>query len=83
MGCPDSVYVPCLKCGETSEFQSKSGPNCCYIFELEDCPEDVLMDINRHSPNTCLKCGTKFEVKLHTKMVVQEVEETTATVVIV
>lgn len=57
-----SVMVPCPKCGEKSEFQSKGGECLLQIYELEDCPADVLGDVNRHAPNTCLKCGTVFEV---------------------
>ena len=63
MGFFDSVMVPCPKCGVRSEFQTKSGDCNMDIFEYPDVPEDVLWDVNRHSPNTCLKCGTKFQIK--------------------
>lgn len=62
MGMFYSVLVPCPKCGEKSEFQSKGGECLLQVYELEDCPFDVLSDINRHAPNTCLKCGAVFEV---------------------
>lgn len=64
MGCYDSVYVPCPKCNTVSEFQSKSGECTMREFMLENCPEDVLGDVNRHAPNTCEKCGTKYYVAI-------------------
>ena len=72
MGCFDSVMVPCPTCGERSEFQSKSGDCLLHVYNLEDCPPDVLGDVNRHAPNTCEKCGTVFAVQVstHAKSVV-------------
>ena len=64
MGCPDYVNVPCPRCGETTEFQSKGGPNCCMSYNLDDAPQDVLSDINRHSPYTCESCGYVFKVEV-------------------
>lgn len=62
MGCPDSVLVPCPKCGEGSWFQSKGGACLLRNFTLDECPDDVLSDVNRHAPNRCEKCGAVFEV---------------------
>lgn len=62
MGVFDSVFVPCPKCQEKVEFQSKSGPRCMLVFNLEEAPDDVLRDVNRHAPVTCPKCGTSFYV---------------------
>lgn len=64
MGMYDTVLVPCPKCGEESEFQSKGGDCLLFGYRLEDCPQDVLRDINRHSPNECEKCGTSFAIEL-------------------
>ena len=64
MGMFDSVYIPCPKCGEESEFQSKGGDCFLHNYSLEDCPQDVLSDVNRHSPVKCEKCGTFYEVSL-------------------
>ena len=60
MGMFDSIYAPCPKCGEESEFQSKGGDCFLECYNLVDVPYDVLLDANRHSPNTCEKCGTKY-----------------------
>lgn len=65
MGCYDSVMVPCPKCGERSEFQSKSGECLCREYMLEDCPEEVLGDVNRHAPNICGRCHTEYYVQFN------------------
>jgi len=74
MGMYDTVRVPCPNCGEKEEFQSKGGECLLEVYELENCPPDVMSNINRHSPCTCEKCGTVFAVKVQvtgTPVVVQ------------
>jgi hypothetical protein len=63
MGLYDIVKVPCPTCGTTSEFQTKSGACNMEVYELDDCPPDVITDVNRHAPNTCQKCKTKYGVR--------------------
>lgn len=60
----DVVFVPCPDCGEESEFQIKGGGCDMKYHILSDCPEDVLLDINRHSPNKCDNCGIEYEVDI-------------------
>lgn len=62
----DSVMVPCPKCGEEVEFQSKSGDCFLNVYKLDEAPPDVLVDINRHSPHQCTNpaCGVYFQVDL-------------------
>lgn len=62
MGCYDSIYVNCPKCGERSEFQSKGGECLLQDYTLETAPPEVLQDVNRHAPNECQKCGSWFYV---------------------
>jgi hypothetical protein len=69
MGMFDTVYVSCPECREELAFQSKSGDCCCIDYDLEDAPQDVLIDVNRHSPHTCPKCQTQFKVILMQKIV--------------
>jgi hypothetical protein len=64
MGMFDTVMVRCPRCGEKSEFQSKSGKCLLNVYELDDCPKDVLADVNRHAPNICEYCETVFAVDL-------------------
>lgn len=64
MGCFDIVRVPCPECGLEAEFQSKGGDRSMSTYDLNSCPEDVLSDVNRHSPHTCRKCGCKFDVEV-------------------
>ena len=71
MGVYDSVMVPCPRCGRSSEFQSKSGQCTLELYELDDCPQDVLADINRHSPHACdyKDCDSIFEVRFEDVLV--------------
>lgn len=63
MGMYDSVMVKCPNCGREHEFQSKSGECLLDVYTLEDCPEDVMKNVNRHSPCKCV-CGTWFHVDI-------------------
>lgn len=66
MGMFDSVWAKCPKCDEENEFQSKSGDCICANYDLDDCPDNVFADINRHSPCEC-DCGAKYSVDMETK----------------
>ena len=63
MGCFDTVIVPCPKCGKEEQFQSKSGGCFLQEVDLSSCPNDILQDVNRHSPYLC-ECGIYFEVDI-------------------
>ena len=63
MGCFDNVLVRCPTCGTPSEFQSKGGDCLLRVYRLENCPDDVLSDVNRHAPNQCEQCNTSFRVE--------------------
>lgn len=65
----DTVLVPCPDCGEIEQFQSKSGECLLDEYPLDECPQDVLLDVNRHSPYTCEKCNTVFAVSIEEKKV--------------
>lgn len=62
MGMYDTVMVPCPTCGVQAEFQSKSGNCKLETYTLEDAPDDVLLDVNRHAPLRCRACGAQFAV---------------------
>jgi predicted RNA-binding Zn-ribbon protein involved in translation (DUF1610 family) len=64
MGMYDTVRVPCPQCGERAEFQSKGGDCKLETYTLEDAPDDVLLDANRHSPMRCEKCGALFGIEI-------------------
>jgi hypothetical protein len=64
MGCYDTVLVPCPKCGEMEDFQSKGGDCFLAVYDLDKAPVEVLSDVNRHAPVTCEKCGTVFGVMI-------------------
>jgi len=63
MGCYDTVMVPCPSCGNREPFQTKSGECLLKEYDLEDAPQEVLGDVNRHAPYDCQKCGASFYVK--------------------
>lgn len=64
MGMFDTVLVKCPSCFKKHDFQSKSGDCILGYFNLKNCPDSVLLDVNRHSPVTC-KCGALFEVNIN------------------
>lgn len=66
MGMFDSVWVKCPNCGLEHEFQSKSGECILGNYVLDDCPDDVMEDINRHAPCTC-ECGASYKVDIPNK----------------
>ena len=63
MGMYDTVMVKCPKCDAEHEFQSKSGECLLEVYTLEDCPDDVMANVNRHSPYRC-DCGVSIEVDI-------------------
>lgn len=67
MGMFDTVLVKCPSCGTRNEFQTKSGECCLLVHNLEDCPDDMLGDVNRHAPVACDECGTIFQVDIPTR----------------
>jgi len=62
MGMYDIIWVPCPKCGNEIELQSKSGRRCLDEYTLETVPNDVLTGINSLSPYMCESCNTKFSI---------------------
>lgn len=62
----DTVLVSCPKCGKEHDFQTKGGECLLEIYTLEDCPDDAMEDVNRHSPHNC-NCGTMFQVDMPTR----------------
>jgi hypothetical protein len=64
VGMYDTVMVPCPQCGALSEFQSKSGNCKLDEYTLDEAPDVVLLDVNRHAPHTCAKCGVRFGVEI-------------------
>jgi hypothetical protein len=65
MGVYTTIMVPCPTCDVRAEFQSKSGGDgTLATYTLEDAPDDVLLDVNRHAPIRCHQCGTRFSVEI-------------------
>ena len=68
MGVYDTVRVPCPKCGEKADFQSKSGDCILSVYELNECPSDVLYGLQGYTHDEiCGKCGTLFSIFIHVR----------------
>ncbi len=63
MGMFDEIKVPCPKCKTFYYAQSKGGECLLKVYDLTNCPKDVLSDANRHAPFECEKCHTMFEIR--------------------
>ncbi|NJN06369.1 MAG: hypothetical protein HC814_08405 [Rhodobacteraceae bacterium] len=74
MGMFSTILVPCPGCGEKAHFQTKSGGCDFGCYELAEAPANELLDVNRHSPHKCDKCGVWFEVDLRVDHVVMSRE---------
>jgi hypothetical protein len=66
MGMFDSVWAKCPSCGQEHEFQSKSGDCILGNYTFENAPDDVMINVNRHSPVDC-DCGTLFEIDIENR----------------
>jgi len=62
MGMFDSVFVPCCKCLNPVEFQSKGGPCTLAAYDPEEVPADVASDLGGYVKE-CPKCKTPLEVR--------------------
>lgn len=62
MGMFDTVLVPCPKCGEEMEFQSKSGPCQLEEYKLGAVPAEILAGASIHT-ETC-SCGARVKLVL-------------------
>jgi len=69
MGVYDTILVKCPNCGAEHEFQSKSGYCILGVYDLSNCPDDVMIDVNRHSPYNC-ECGVKIAVDVYNRKAV-------------
>jgi RNase P subunit RPR2 len=69
MGMYDSIIVTCPNCGQEHEFQSKSGDCLLSVYNLDNCPNNVLSNVNRHSPVKC-DCGVFLEIDIENRKVI-------------
>jgi len=60
----DSVNVPCPKCGNRQEVQSRGGAGIGVNHDMESCPDNILIGVNHHALLICTHCSTVFELKL-------------------
>lgn len=65
MGCFDTVWVPCPRCGKKTGYQTKAGACALDHFDFADVPGHVWADI-ADTPNgkatICIGCGAHFKV---------------------
>ena len=67
MGMFDYVRLHCPSCRAEYLAQSKGGDCFLEAYDLIDCPEDVLSNVNRHAPFECTVCRTLFYVDQKTR----------------
>ncbi len=68
MGMFDSVFVPCPKCGEMLEFQSKEGKCYSKRYSHSSVPAGIARDLigcdsNNRPYNLAYCCGKNFRLK--------------------
>lgn len=68
MGMYDTIMVPCPKCGEEHEAQTKSGECLMHVWTLDRAPADAMEGVNRHAPFYCKTCNVHFEVEFVIKV---------------
>jgi len=57
----DAIFVRCPHCSNSNEFKSKSGECEMNNYTLNDCPNYVLIDINRDGECEC-NCGVNYKI---------------------
>jgi len=57
MGVYNTITIECPNCGGDIDCQTKSGSCACLTYNLEDAPDADMLNINRHAPFECRKCG--------------------------
>jgi len=57
MGLYNTIIIPCPRCGNDIECQTKSGACILETYQLQDAPDADIFDINRHAPFECPECG--------------------------
>jgi len=62
MGCFDSVYFKCPKCGEEIEEQSKADECCQINYEPNEVPFKIAASLTGQHIK-CYECKTKFVIK--------------------
>lgn len=72
MGMFDTILASCPICGEENEFQSKGGDCFLENYNLEDCPDDVLSDANRHRDYNKCECGALLVIDIEKRKVITE-----------
>ncbi len=68
MGVYDTVLIPCPKCGELYNAQSKSGECTLQVYDFNNAPPDVMANVNRHAPFICFNCNAVFHVEFNPKI---------------
>ncbi len=65
MGMFDSLIVQCPHCNNNVEFQSKAGECCLTDYNINDCPPNILGDLNDQF-EYCKNCGKIVFIRVET-----------------
>lgn len=63
MGLYKTVLITCPECHDVTEAQSKAGPEGSDIYEIEDAPLDILIDL-QHQVIKCHTCQHYMKIQL-------------------
>jgi hypothetical protein len=70
MGMFDSLMITCKKCKRTVEFQSKASSCCLSEFEIDNCPDVILADLNGQHEEC--ECGNVITIRSKTVAIVEQ-----------
>ena len=65
MGCFDSVWVPCPRCGNKTQYQTKVGICALDHYDLSTAPDNMLADIADPpggEATMCKGCGAHYKL---------------------
>jgi hypothetical protein len=74
MGVYDTIMAKCPECGAKNYFQTKSGDCILADYNIEDAPEDVMCDANRHTPQNCEGCDKLLVVDIENRKLASDGE---------
>lgn len=67
MGVYDTIIAKCPECGAKNYYQTKGGACVSADYNIDDAPDDVMCDANRHTPQNCEGCEKLLVVDIENR----------------